>query len=190
MRAALAAVSRGVHAELTGVVNDKKYREATLPGIFLLSSNSALLGGVADLPAAAEGLLVERVELRALGAELLEGGLQHVLGGQDLGVADDRADHDEVQDLRIAKLVGDGAGVNLDDVDVLAVGLHRDDGAVDEDGAAGDDGVLELDHGGVVKSNDVVGLGHLRRADGVVGDDDVAVGGAAAHAQRRSSGSR
>ena len=41
--------------------------------------------------------------------------------------------------------------------------------------------MLFRSHGGVVKSNDVVGLGHLRRADGVIGDDDVAVGGAAAH---------
>ena len=36
-----------------------------------------------------------------LGAELLEGGLEHVLGGQDLGIADDGAHHDEVQHLRV-----------------------------------------------------------------------------------------
>ena len=43
-------------------------------------------GRFADLEAALEGRLVQRVHLRALGAQLLERRLQHVLRGQEVGV--------------------------------------------------------------------------------------------------------
>ena len=70
---------------------------------------------------------------------------------------------------------GQSAPENLPD------GLAVDDAAVDHQHAAGLDVILELIQGGTVHGHDDVGLVHQGGGHGLVGHDDGAVGGTAAH---------
>src|SRR5699024_5804013 len=134
------------------------------------------------LHAGLEGLDVAFKEAGLLLAELDADGLDDGLLVDDVGLLGDiRAQEKDVGALGVADLLSDVVAGDVDDVAVVAVGLLVDDAAVDEQQAARLDLALELEHGGQVHGEDGVRHGDERRGDGLVGDDDGAVGGAAAH---------
>ena len=91
------------------------------------------------------------------------------------------AQNGHVGALGVADGLGNGVGVAVHHLDVVADGLAVDDAAVDHQHTAGLDVILELIQGGTVHGHDHVGLVHQGGGHGLVGHDDGAVGGTAAH---------
>ena len=98
-----------------------------------------------------EGLDVAVQEAGLLLAELDAHGLDDGLLAYDLGLLRDvGAEEDDVRALEVADALGYLVAGDVDGVDVGAGGLDVDDGAVDEQQAAGLDVALELEEGGLV----------------------------------------
>ena len=93
--------------------------------------------------------------------------------------AEDDAEHDRVRAFRIAGLDGELLRGNRDAADAFGQ-FHVADDRVVHDRAAGLDVVLELFKRRAVHGDEQVGMIDDGRADAVFGDDDGAVGGAAA----------
>ena len=129
-----------------------------------------------------ESLDVAVEELGLLLAELNAHGVDDGVLADDVGLLGDvGAEEDDVGSLEVADALGYLVAGDVDGVDVRAGGLDVDDGAVDQQQAAGLDAALELEQGGLVHRQDGVGNVDQRAGHGSVGDDDGAVGRAAAH---------
>ena len=134
----------------------------------------------ASIPASRAFLLPSRKRGFLL-AQLDADGFHHAIHGGDGSLGQGSAQNGHVSTLGVADGLRNAVGVAVDHGDVVADGLTVDDGAVDDQDTAGLHVRLELVQRGTVHGHDHVGLVHQRGGNGVIGDDDGAVGGTAAH---------
>ena len=136
---------------------------------------------LSEIVACLQGLAVDVDELFLLGGDEGLQGFQVVVETDSTGLLDDLAHEDHVGQGCKACVLGHLGGGDVEDFHIGALHLGFDQGGVHEDLAAGGNGIHKLLEGGQVHGHQYIGGGDDGRADRHVGQDNGAVGGAAAH---------
>ena len=128
-----------------------------------------------------ESLHVAGQELCLALAELDTNCFAHELVAANRSLLKQCAQDSDVCALGVADFLSDAGCVTVNDIDVVTLCLAVDEGAVDNEGAAGLDMGLELVQRRTVHCDNDISLVDQRRSNGSIAYDDGTVSGTATH---------